>query len=158
MPLYPLNRRLAFSQSHPRLWRSQNIFQVNRCICLDITLGFRGPSNMREDTKTEFWSVFRFECLALSACRWRNASSRVVIGCAWLHHAAIDGTVRIRRKHTSALCKHIYVWNCKCQIRWGGMAANHNWWVGMILSELLSYAGVSRHVKNARGSWSQWIH
>jgi len=30
--------------------------------------------------------------------------------------------------------------------------------VGMIVSELLSYTGLSRHVKNARGSWSQWIH
>jgi hypothetical protein len=27
-----------------------------------------------------------------------------------------------------------------------------------LVSELLSYTGLSRHVKNAHGNWSQWIH
>lgn len=34
------------------------------------------------------------------------------VGSNWLYlvkHAAIDGTIHIRRKHSGALCKHIYV-------------------------------------------------
>lgn len=165
MPRYPLNRKLALLQSLTSLQRSQNMFQQNRSVWLHITVRFTGTLNTRGDTESELWSVLRFKCLAFNTADgviWRSpivdgASSWVVTGCTWLYHAAIDGTKRIRRKHISALCKHIYVWNCKCQIRWGGMGAGHNWWVGVTVSELLSYAGLSRHVKNARRSGSQWI-